>query len=135
MILCDTGIMVALVNRRDNHHAATVQVMGTLTDDLVTTLACVTEAMYLLGKYGGLSAQDELWGFIEDGLLEVRNLDSDSLLRMRALMREYADTPMDFADASLVALAEAANTRRIFTVDRHFHAYQIGGSDHFEILP
>jgi hypothetical protein len=91
--------------------------------------------MYLLFRAGGLRAQDELWGLIDDHLIEVHGLDSDSLVRMRTLMRDYADAPMDFADASLVALAEAANTRRILTVDRHFHAYRIGESEHFDIVP
>jgi len=54
---------------------------------------------------------------------------------MRVLMRQYADTPMDFADASLVALAETLDTRTVFTVDRHFHAYQVNGKDHFIVIP
>ena len=31
---------------------------------------------------------------------------------------------MDLADASLVAAAEQHDLRRIFTFDRHFHAYR-----------
>jgi predicted nucleic acid-binding protein len=34
------------------------------------------------------------------------------------LMKLYADHPMDLADASLVAAAEALGTRRVFTIDR-----------------
>ncbi len=35
------------------------------------------------------------------------------------LMERYADRPMDFADASLVAAAEQLRTTRIFTLDRN----------------
>ena len=33
-------------------------------------------------------------------------------------MVQYADHPMDLADASLVALAEALKVRKFFTIDR-----------------
>jgi len=34
-------------------------------------------------------------------------------------MVQYADQPMDLADASLVVLAESLKLRRIFTIDRN----------------
>ena len=50
-------------------------------------------------------------------------------------MDKYADRPMDVADATLVALAEARNERRIFTLDADFHIYRIHGRRRFEIVP
>jgi len=42
------------------------------------------------------------------------------------LIEQYADHPMDLADASLIVAAEALNTRKVFTVDRtDFAAYRI----------
>jgi predicted nucleic acid-binding protein len=42
-----------------------------------------------------------------------------------ALMEEYADTPMDFADATLVLLVEALDARDVLTLDRRgFAAYR-----------
>ena len=41
-------------------------------------------------------------------------------------MAQYRDAPMDFADASLVAVAENRNLRTIFTIDRKdFAIYRI----------
>jgi predicted nucleic acid-binding protein len=54
---------------------------------------------------------------------------------MRALMRQYHDATMDLTDASLVVTAEGLNLRRIFTLDSHFHAYRIHGTDAFEVVP
>jgi hypothetical protein len=51
------------------------------------------------------------------------------------LMERYSDTPMDLADASLVAAAETLGLRRIFTLDSDFHFYRIGGSAPFEVVP
>ena len=54
---------------------------------------------------------------------------------MRALMRQYRDTPMDLADASLVSAADRLGTRHIFTLDRHFRPYRIDDRYPFEIVP
>ena len=51
-------------------------------------------------------------------------------------MERYADLPMDFADASLVALAEETGVRRVFTLDRRgFLTYRIGSKKTFTIVP
>lgn len=50
-------------------------------------------------------------------------------------MRKYEDTPMDLADASLVATAETLGQRRIFTLDRHFYVYRMEDRASFEVIP
>jgi uncharacterized protein len=69
----------------------------------------------------GLSA-DELV------VLHTHTPEAGEWERMRTLMRQYHDAPMDLADASLVVAAERLNFRRIFTLDSHFHAYRIDGT-------
>lgn len=102
---------------------------------MVTTWPCLTEAMYLVGRATGARGQDVLWGYLSDGLVELHTPEADEWSRMRALMRRYGDTPMDLADASLVTAAERLATRRIFTVDRHFHAYRLSGGHAFDVVP
>ena len=50
-------------------------------------------------------------------------------------MEKYSDTPMDLADASLVAAAEGLGLHRIFTLDSDFQVYRINGSTAFEVVP
>ena len=51
-------------------------------------------------------------------------------------MAKYADQPMDYADATLVALAEDLGTDRIFTLDlRDFSVFRIDGVRPFQLLP
>lgn len=136
MTLCDAGPLVALIDRDDVHHTRCVATLVRLpAGGLLTTWPCFTEAMYLLGRAAGLTAQDALWGYVADGLLRLLPPETYELERMRALMRQYHDTPMDLADASLVVAAERLGLRRIFTLDRHFRAYRIHGSEAFEIVP
>ena len=60
----------------------------------------------------------------------------ESLRRCRVLIETYADLPMDFADATLVTLAEEIDTDLILTTDRRdFEVYRIHGRKLFEVLP
>ncbi len=54
---------------------------------------------------------------------------------MVALMDKYRDLPMDLADASLVAAAEALGSRSVFTLDRHFHAYRLINGSALQVVP
>jgi hypothetical protein len=61
--------------------------------------------------------------------------DSD-LPHLSTLMKDYADRPMDFADATLVHLAARESISLILTVDHDdFETYRIGGRKRFTILP
>ena len=84
----------------------------------------ITEAFHLLGpsSAGALSLME----FVAEGGLDVHFLDEETLPRCFELMVQYADAPMDFADASLVAMAESRNSRRVFSIDRSdFATYRI----------
>lgn len=137
MTLCDTGPLVALIDQDDPHHSRCVAALDWLpAGALLTTWPCFTEAMYLLSRAGGLRAQDALWSYLTDGLVVLHVPEAaEEWQRMRTLMHQYHDTPMDLADASLVAAAERLGLRRIFTVDSHFRAYRIDGTDAFEVVP
>jgi uncharacterized protein len=117
------------------HHQRCVDILPQLSAPLVTTWACFTEAMYLLGRYGGWLAQEELWSYVTDQILVLYVNSTEEQEKMRALMEQYRDLPMDLADASLVATAEALNQRQIFTLDRDFHIYRFHGNQPFEVVP
>ena len=123
--LTDTGPLVALVNVNNPYHEQANGILSRLPKvPLVTTWPCLTEAMYLLFQAGGYSAQDELWGWVADGLLRLHLPTEDEWQRMRELMAQYRDAPMDLADASVVVAAEVLPVSRVFTLDRHFYAYR-----------
>ena len=135
MTLTDTGPLIALVDRGDKAHRICTDQLKVLTRPLLTTWPCVSEAMHLLNNIGGHFAQDILWSYITDGLVALHESSSEERARMRELMAKYKDTPMDLADASLVAAAEVLGARRIFTVDSDFVVYRLPGKQSFEIVP
>jgi uncharacterized protein len=135
MTICDASPLIALINQGDRNHQRCVDVLPLLLDPLITTCACFTEAMYLLGRYGGWLAQQELWNYIADEILVIYHHTSDELSRMEILMEQYRDVPMDLADASLVAMAEVLNQRQIFTLDHDFYIHRLFGNQFFEVVP
>lgn len=67
--------------------------------------------------------------------IEIFHLSHDNLTRIIELMEKYADLPMDFADASLVVLAEEIKESRILTTDfKDFTIYRWQDNKKFDIL-
>jgi len=133
--LTDTGPLVALIIEEDVNHQRCAQTLASLRRPFVTTWPCVAEAMHLLGRIGGHPAQEVLWGYLDDGTLEVHIHDESERRLMRAFMQRYRDTPMDLADASLVVAAHSLNTRRVFTLDSDFFVYRLPNGEALEVVP
>jgi predicted nucleic acid-binding protein len=134
--LTDTGPLVALVNRKDPNHAVCVAAAkGLPAGPLITTWPSFTEAMYLLYRAGGYAGQSALWQLRTGGRLALHDLSADEVDRMAVLMHKYQDTPMDLADASLVAAAERLRAKRIFSLDSDFRIYRLADGSILEIVP
>ena len=129
MIVVDTGPLVALFDATDHSHAGCRRILSRLDDRLATTLPVLTEAFHLLQPRA--RRVSGLIDFIRDGGAAVVPLERDGLSRCFDLMQRYADIPMDFADASIVAAAEQMGTDRIFTLDhKHFGIYRLARGHH-----
>jgi len=131
----DANILYALVDPRQEAHARCKAALQYLPKPMLTTCFCLTEAMYFAYKTGGWTRQQMIWRLIEDGLLQVAHLSDAEMKRMCVLMEKYRDTPMDLADASLVAIAESRNNPQIFTMDTDFYVYQMNDNQPFLLIP
>jgi len=91
----------------------------------VTTEAVVTEAEYLLDFSS--KAQSALMHVLSSGRPRVEAIAATDRVRLAELMARYSDLPMDYADATLVVVAERLGATRVFTLDRRdFGVYRIG---------
>lgn len=134
-MLTDTGPIVALFDEDDDHHSDCTAVLHRLPyGPLVTTWCCFTEAIYLLGGVGGYHFQQRLWRARRDGRITIVHLTDPEADRMDILMGQYANVPMDLADASLIALAESRSLRQVFTVDSDFYIYRLADGSVLEIV-
>jgi uncharacterized protein len=125
-VLVDTGPLVALFDPSDRHHEPCKTELAKLgACRLVTTLAVLTEATYLLA-FSSL-AQRAVLDFVGAGAVEVPEFGPSDVARASALMKKYEDLPMDLADATLVVLADKLRTQWVFTLDRRdFLTYRVG---------
>lgn len=124
MILVDTGPLIALFDPADNSHRYCGDLLKSIDEPLATTIPVLTEASHLLSP--GSTGAQRLMDFVSEAGLTVWPFDDDLLSRCFELMIQYADQPMDLADASLVAVAEAERLSKIFTIDRNdFCTYRI----------
>jgi hypothetical protein len=132
--ILDTGPWVALIDRSESNHHKCVQWFKGFSGRLYSTEAVLTEVLYLLNF--SITAQKAAFDFVLELIVEIIPTDIDSTRQARALMAKYADLPMDYADATLVTLAENAAVSRIVTLDKKdFSIYRLPGGKSFKILP
>ena len=132
--LVDTSALLALVRERDPWHRACVASLQSVHFPLVTTTAVLTETFYFAIKWGGLV--EHVWAFVGPGRVRIAPITDADLPALETLMHRYADRPMDFADATLVHVAEREGLKTILTVDHDdFETYRIGRNAKFRILP
>lgn len=122
--IVDTGPIVAYLDARDPDHARVAQRWDGFTGHLATTGAVVTECVHFVGQVR--EGPRRLAELVADSAMDVYDLTRPPELREAArLMEKYADTPMDFADATLALLAEALGLEDVFTLDyRGFSVYR-----------
>lgn len=135
MILIDTSPMVAIIDKGQNDHRRCKAALKALPPPLITTWSCITETMHFLKLLRGWEGQEALWSFIEQDKIRIHAPNADEWKRIRELMRQYQNVPMDCADASLVALAELTGSKTVFTLDSDFFIYRIHGKDTFNVTP
>ena len=128
-IVVDAGPLIALFDRDDRHHRRAVEFVRDGRARLITNLPVLTEATFLL-RFSVEAQRDLLWWAHKS--LEIDQGTSADLPRIITLLEKYRDMPADFADASLVALAERLNVSRIASVDSDFTIYRLSDKRRFE---
>lgn len=132
--LLDTGPIVAYLDPRDPAHSTVAPFFDRYTGELFTTSAVITEAMHFasLNPAGPRLLAD----FVSAIGLSVFDLTQPAVLPTAAgLMEKYSNLPMDFADATLILLAEQAEILEILTLDRRgFTVYRTRDGKPFQLV-
>jgi len=132
--LVDTGALLALLDDDDEWHERCAEAFNALRLPLGTSAAVLAELFHLLGP----SPRDleKAWGSLRSGAVTVLPITDVDVPDLERFMKRYADRPMDFADATLVRLAERESLSTVFTVDHDdFETYRIKGRRTFRIVP
>jgi uncharacterized protein len=134
MIVLDTSVLVAAMNRRDTHHHAVVDWMEDVSTALVTSPLAVAEMDHLIAKHGGEQAARALHDDIDRGAYRVEWWPA-SIYETIEVARDHPQ--LGLTDASLVVLAARLGTIQIATLDeRHFRGLEpLTGGPAFVLLP
>ena len=134
--LVDTGFLYALADVRDMHHNRALEVSRTLSDTVIVPVTVLPEICYLLDSRLGHAAMRQFLIRLHDGPMLIEQVTKADLARASEILDQYADSRIDFVDATLVTLAERLNIIHILTVDRrHFQIVHPRHCAAFEILP
>lgn len=120
--LIDTGPLVALLNRKERHHAWIRDLFSRLQPPLLTCEPVLTEACFLLQRLStGPAALLEL---VSRGIILPAFPLLEQVPPVMKLMATYANVPMSLADACLVRLSELHPTAKLITLDSDFKIYR-----------
>jgi uncharacterized protein len=122
LVLVDTGILVAFYDRKDKYHQQVLSFFSVCTSQLITTIACVTEVMWLLSP--SVKVQNEFLASLLINVYQCEHLISSDYQRIQELNTIYQDLPAYFTDLSLIAISERLNIPAIATLDKDFNIYR-----------
>ena|ERR1700722_3261717 len=131
-ILLDTGAVVGLLRPTDRHHDRAQAFFAALrpADALLTTWPVITECAFIMRHQEAL-----FWDWLLDSEVQVVDFALDDIPAMRAWRARYTDREIDFADASLVWLANHRGTTLIATTDvDDFETYRLPNRKSFKLL-
>lgn len=130
-VIVDAGPLVGYFNRQDEHHTWSKAQMARSEPPLHTCEAVLSETVHLLeGTNRGIGS---LLTFLERGAVTVSFSYPLHAEAIQELLRQYADQPMSFADACLVAMSEALDDACIVTTDDDFRRYQTTDGEPLEV--
>lgn len=112
--ICDTGPLLAYLNRNDPYHTWAVALMKQVQAPMLVSEPVLTEVVYFL-REDGLSV-DPLFQLLEREAIRLEFVLSTYWPRVRTLMSRYRQ--MDLADASIVVMTELHARSKVLTIDR-----------------
>jgi predicted nucleic acid-binding protein len=112
--ICDTGPLVAYLNRNDPYHSWAVALMKQVRSPMLTTEPVLTEAAYFLRA--DRVDVDPLFQLLERDAIRLDLQIAAHWPRLRTLMARYDQ--MDLADASVVVMSEQHRRSQVLTIDR-----------------
>ncbi len=132
--LADTGALLAYLDAADRWHERCRSAFGQFRLPLITSTAVLTELFHLVGESS--RELDITWRFVRSGALTIAPMSDRDLPDIETLMRKYHDRPMDYADATLVHLAQRESVSTVFTIDHDdFETYRVSRRKRLRILP
>ncbi|WP_428236734.1 type II toxin-antitoxin system VapC family toxin [Gracilimonas sp.] len=121
-VFIDAGPIVAILNRRDQHHLWASEKISTIEENLVTTSIIISEAFHILRRVP--NGIEGLFRTIEEGFISVEEAYPKNMDYIHKQVLKYSDNDASLGDISILSLVEDSNNAQIFTLDFDFHIYR-----------
>jgi predicted nucleic acid-binding protein len=136
MLLCDTGVLLAAGNVKDQAHGACLELLRRSEGPLLIPSPVMGEMGYLLQSRVGPRAEVTFLKSFGGNGFRVAELEDGDIRRMAELVESYLDLPLGIVDAAVVAIAERLALTEIATLDhRHFSVVRPRHVRAFSLLP
>jgi predicted nucleic acid-binding protein len=116
-VIVDSGILYALLDRRDQHHGSATEFIAQTDAVLRAPMLVVAEVAHLAATRLGTEAEVRFLGGLAAGEIIAEPVHPADWERMAELVARYRDLPLGTVDASLVALAERLGETEVATFD------------------
>ena len=134
-VIADSGFIVALANRLDQRHADVRPVYLQYPQILLPQLVLV-EVAYLIGRDVGIPTVVRFLKSIPASRFSLIEATAQDINRAADIMDQYADSKVDFVDASVMAITERLNITTVLTIDqRDFSLFRPLHCQHFILRP
>jgi uncharacterized protein len=134
-LVTDTSVVYAALNPRERHHQRSAELMVSGVS-VVLPAPVITETTMLAHLRRNTKAVEVVLRSILDETLAVVNLERLDYARALDLVMRYADLPLSFVDAAVVAIAERLEEDTIATLDRrHFSVVRPAHVEAFNLVP
>jgi predicted nucleic acid-binding protein len=118
LAIADTGYLVALLRRNDEHHEWATGLAGQLTLPLLTCEAVLAETAFRLKSSAHVLAM------LRSEAIRVAFDCSSHVDHLYALATRYEDRYPDLADLCLIRMSELYPRHSVITVDADFRIYR-----------
>jgi predicted nucleic acid-binding protein len=133
--IADTSFVLALGNQDDESHMACEAVKRN-EQIIYLPQSVFAEVGYMFERDLGSRALAGFLRSLPESKYRLVALEARDVLRTAEILEKYADSRIDFVDATIAAVAERLNITRILTLDqRDFQILRPAHTNHFEILP
>ncbi len=120
--LIDAGPLIALFDRDDKFHISIKDFIKRFKGRLYTSWPVITEVLHMLDY--SVNTQIDFLKWVRKGALDIKQITTEDISRIIELSEKYSDIPMDFADASLIIIAESESIKEIISIDADFYIFR-----------
>jgi uncharacterized protein len=136
MLILDTSALYASLNLRDPSYAVCSELLAGDPQGVLLPAPVLVELDHLFDRDRvPRSVMFRLLADVLAGFYRVVDLQPSDYARVQELHSKYADLPLDFVDAAVVAISERLREPRIATLDSDYPVVRPKGLPYFVLLP